>query len=86
MSIQVSKPTTGIEYPVGVSSAGCQSECRIHPASKGAGILLALYNTESNSESPSGDRSTGWLAQPGGYLYDLSCGFQPQTEMVDCKP
>jgi hypothetical protein len=20
------------------------------------------------------------------YLYDLSCGFQPQTEVVDCKP
>jgi putative transposase len=43
-------------------------------------------DTESNSESPSGDRSTGWLAQPAVYLYDLSCGFQPQTEVVDCKP
>ena len=44
---------------------------------------------QSNSESPpvlDGDRSTGWLAQPGVYLYDLSCGFQPQTEVVDCKP
>ena len=49
-------------------------------------IRLDINNTESNSESPSGDRSTGWLAQPGVYLYDLSCGFQPQTEMVDCKP
>ena len=44
---------------------------------------------QSNSESPpvlDGDRSTGWLAQPGVYLYALSCGFQPQTEVVDCKP
>ena len=44
---------------------------------------------QSNSESPpvlDGDKSTGWLAQPGVYLYDLSCGFQPQTEVVDCKP
>ena len=44
---------------------------------------------QSNSKSPpalDGDRSTGWLAQPGVYLYDLSCGFQPQTEVVDCKP
>ena len=43
----------------------------------------------SNSESPTsldGDRSTGWLAQPGVYLHDLSCGFQPQTEVIDCKP
>ncbi|MFB6283781.1 MAG: RNA-guided endonuclease InsQ/TnpB family protein, partial [Halobacteria archaeon] len=32
------------------------------------------------------DRCTGWLAQPGVYLYDLSCGFLPQTEVVDCKP
>jgi putative transposase len=43
-------------------------------------------DTESNSESPSGDRSTGWLAQPSVYLYDLSCGFQPQREVVDCQP
>ena len=44
---------------------------------------------QSNSESPpvlDEDRSTGWLAQPGVYLHDLSCGFQPQTEVVDCKP
>ncbi|WP_336358752.1 RNA-guided endonuclease InsQ/TnpB family protein [Haloarcula sp. CGMCC 1.6347] len=43
---------------------------------------------ESNSESSgqlSGDRCTGWLAQPSVYLYDLSCGFQPQTEVVDCR-
>jgi putative transposase len=26
------------------------------------------------------------LAQPGVYLYDLSCGFQPQREVVDRKP
>jgi putative transposase len=45
--------------------------------------------TESNSESATGsveDRSTGWLAQPDVFLHDLSCGFVPQTEVVDCKP
>jgi putative transposase len=47
---------------------------------------LRLNVTESNSESPSGDRCTGWLAQPGVYLYDLSRGFQPRTEVVDSKP
>jgi len=31
------------------------------------------------------DRSTGWLAQPSVYLYDLSCGFQPQEQVVDCE-
>jgi len=44
---------------------------------------------ESNSESSAildEDRSTGWLAQPGVYLYDLSSGFQPQAQVVDCKP
>ena len=49
-------------------------------------IRLDINDSISNSESPSGDRSTGWLAQPGVYLYDLSCGFQPQTEVVDSKP
>jgi len=50
---------------------------------------IRLDVNESNSESASSsgeDRSTGWLAQPGVYLHDLSCGFQPQTEVVDCKP
>ncbi len=44
---------------------------------------------ESNSESLASldeDRSTGWLAQPGVYLHDLSCGFHPQDQVVDCKP
>ena len=44
---------------------------------------------ESNSESPTsvaGDRSTGWLAQPAVYLHDLSHGFQPREQVVDCKP
>jgi putative transposase len=44
---------------------------------------------QSNSESSASlgeDRSTGWLAQPGVYLYDLSSGFQPQTQVVDSKP
>ena len=43
-------------------------------------------NDESNSESSFKDRCTGWLAQPSVSLYDLSCRFQPQTEMVDCRP
>jgi len=55
----------------------------------GAENIRLDINDESNSESSgqlSGDRSTGWLAQPGVYLYDLSCGFQPQAEVVDSKP
>ncbi|AKH96837.1 transposase, IS605 OrfB family protein [Halanaeroarchaeum sulfurireducens] len=50
---------------------------------------IRLNINESNSESSAsldGDRSTGWLAQPGVYLYDLSSGFQPQEQVVDCKP
>ncbi len=46
-------------------------------------------NEESNSESApdsGGDRSPGWVAQPGVSLYDLSCGFQPQAQVGDCKP
>jgi len=31
------------------------------------------------------DRSTGWLAQPSVYLYDLSYGFQPQEQVADCE-
>ncbi len=46
-----------------------------------------ISGKEGNSESPGiEDRSTGWLAQPAVHVYDLSCGFQPQTEVVDCKP
>ena len=50
---------------------------------------IGLDINESNSESSgqlSGDRSTGWLAQSSVYLYGLSCGSQPQRELVDCKP
>jgi putative transposase len=50
---------------------------------------IRLDLDQSNSESPTslgGDRSTGWLAQPGVYLHDLSCGFLPQEQVVDCKP
>jgi putative transposase len=50
---------------------------------------IRLELNQSNSESaPSlgGDRSTGWLAQPGVYLYDLSSGFQPREQVVDYKP
>ena len=52
----------------------------------GAENIRLDINDESNSESSSEDRCTGWLAQPSVYLYDLSCGFQPQREVVDCKP
>ncbi len=55
----------------------------------GAENIRLNSNKESNSESApglSGDRSTGWLAQPAVHQYDLSCGFQPQAEVVDCKP
>ncbi|PSP81682.1 transposase [Halobacteriales archaeon QS_4_69_225] len=55
----------------------------------GAENIRLNTNTKSNSESPpglGGDRSTGWLAQPGVYLHDLSRGFQPRREVVDCKP
>ena len=52
----------------------------------GAENIRRDINEESNSESHTKDRSTGWLAQPAVYLYDLSCGFQPQTEVVDCRP
>ena len=55
----------------------------------GAENIRLDINNESNSESSAsldGDRSTGWLAQPGVYLHDFSRGFQPRTEVVDCKP
>jgi len=55
----------------------------------GAENIRLNINNESNSESSAmldEDRSTGWLAQPGVYLYDLSGGFQPQAQVVDCKP
>ncbi|OYR62408.1 transposase, partial [Halorubrum ezzemoulense] len=50
---------------------------------------IRLNMNGSNSESSASldeDRSTGWLAQPGVYLYDLSSGFQPRDQVVDCKP
>jgi putative transposase len=55
----------------------------------GAENIRLDINNESNSESPAslgGDRSTGWLAQPAVYLHDLSSGFQPQEQVIDCKP
>jgi len=55
----------------------------------GAENIRLNINEESNSESSASldeDRSTGWLAQPGVYLHDLSQGFQPRAEVVDCKP
>ncbi len=48
-----------------------------------------IRRKECNSESSAtqgGDRSTGWLAQPGVHLHDLSRGFQPRAGVVDCKP
>jgi len=50
---------------------------------------IRLHADQRNSESSASlgeDRSTGWLAQPAVYLYDLSRGFQPRTEVVECKP
>lgn len=47
---------------------------------------IRLDINQSNSESSgqlSGDRSIGWLAQPGTYLHDLPRGFQPRAELVD---
>ena len=55
----------------------------------GAENIRLDINDESNSKSSAildEDRSTGWLAQPGVYLQDLSSGFQPQAQVVDCKP
>jgi len=52
-------------------------------------IRLGINGTESNSESArqlSGDRSTGWLAQPGVYFHDLSSGFSPQEQVAQRKP
>ena len=45
-----------------------------------------VSSARRNSPEAVRDRSTGWLAQPAVHLQDLSCGFQPQTEVVDCKP
>ncbi len=50
---------------------------------------IRLDMNQSNSESSASlgeDRSTGWLAQPGVYLHDLSRGFLPREQVVDCKP
>jgi putative transposase len=55
----------------------------------GAENIRLNINTGRNSESSvslAEDRSTGWLAQPAVYLHDLSSGFQPQDQVVDCKP
>jgi Transposase and inactivated derivatives len=50
-------------------------------------IRLDINQRNSESAPTLGDeRSPGWLAQPGIYLYDLSRGFQPRTEVGDCKP
>jgi putative transposase len=47
---------------------------------------IRLDLNQSNSESASNldeDRSTGWLAQPGVYLHDLSHGFSPREQVGD---
>jgi len=50
-------------------------------------IRLDLNQSNSESSASLGEnRSTGWLAQPGVYLYDLSHGFSPREQVVDCKP
>ncbi len=67
--------------------------CREHDDAFNADVNgaenIRLDLNHRNSESaPSlgGDRSPGWVAQPGVSLYDLSRGFQPRTEVVDLKP
>jgi putative transposase len=55
----------------------------------GAANIRHNINEKSNSESApdlGGDRSTGLLAQPEVNLYDLSSGFQPRAQVVNCKP
>ncbi|RJX50305.1 RNA-guided endonuclease InsQ/TnpB family protein [Halonotius pteroides] len=55
----------------------------------GAENIRLNTNDQSNSESSASlgqDRSTGWLAQPAVYLHDLSHGFSPREQVVDCKP
>ncbi|SEL03266.1 RNA-guided endonuclease InsQ/TnpB family protein [Haloferax larsenii] len=50
---------------------------------------IRLDLNQSNSESAANldnDRSIGWLAQPSVYLHDLSHGFSPREQVVDCKP
>jgi transposase len=54
----------------------------------GAENIRLNINTGSNSESSASldaDTSTGWLAQPAVSLHELSSGFQPQEQVVDCK-
>jgi hypothetical protein len=36
-----------VEYPARLSTVDWRIGCRIHPAPKGTGILLALYNTRT---------------------------------------
>jgi putative transposase len=52
----------------------------------GAENIRTIESTSESSGQVSGDRSTGWLAQPSVYLHDLSRGVQPRTEVVDAKP
>lgn len=50
---------------------------------------IRTRKTASNSESAgdsSGDRSTGWLAQPAVYLHTRTRGFSPRATVGDCKP
>ncbi|TYL37286.1 transposase [Natronococcus pandeyae] len=69
---------------VGVGEqAGNQRES--NSESCGAG-LAARGGMNARRFGPVEDRSTGWLAQPGVYLYDLSNGFLPRDQVVDCKP
>ncbi len=55
----------------------------------GAENICLNITTESNAESAASldaDRNPGWLAQPAVSIHDLSSGFQPQAQVVDCKP
>jgi putative transposase len=64
----------------------CQTHNDAFNADVNGAENIRLDLNESNSESApefGGDRSTGWLAQPDVYLYDLTRGFQPRDEVVD---
>jgi putative transposase len=53
----------------------------------GAEIICFDINERNSESAPiwGGDRSFGWLAKPAVYLHELSYGFSPRTQDVDCK-
>ena len=63
-------------------SVDCRSECRIHPAPKDAGILLALYNGKTGT--------TGTViveeSSPINANIVIVGAEKPDVEVVDGKP